>query len=170
VRSAGSLLLLAATAHARADDGVAVHAEAREPAPTLVLDPTLTSRFESVHAAEQTAHAILPVGHGVDAILDSAAWANDDISQHGWRAAAGLTRDFGVARLTATASYGGLDGRLGDGRYVDLTLALTHTFRLSRWMTAWISLSVSVRNWQGTPPPGESNGATVMLGVGTTFR
>ncbi len=168
MRTAGPLLFLAATAHA--DDGLAVHAESRDQTPILVLDPTLASRFETVHATEDSAHAIIPIGHGVDAILDSSSWVNDAIVERGWRSAAGLTRDFGVARLTATASYGGLDGRLGDGRYVDLTLALAHTVRLSRWMTAWISLSVTVRQWQGSPPPGESNDATVMLGVGTTFR
>ncbi len=167
MRRAASLLLLPALAHA--DDGIEVHARANEP-PVLVLDPTLTSRFESLHADEDTAHVIVPVGRGVDAILENTTWVNDDITQRGWRAAAGLTRDFGVARLTASATYGGTDGFLGGGRYVDLTVALTHTFHLSRWMTAWISLSLTARTWQGTPPPGEQNGAAAMLSVGTTFR
>jgi len=167
MRWAACLMLVPALA--QADDGIEVHARAEQP-PVLVLDPTLTSRFESLHADEANVHSVVPVGHGVDAILDNTTWANPDIVERGWRAAAGLTRDFGVARLTAMASYNGVDGWLGDGRYVDLTVALTRTFRLSRWMTAWISLSISVRSWTGTPPPGERNGAAAMLSVGTTFR
>jgi hypothetical protein len=167
MRWTAGLLLVPALAHA--DDGIELHARGEQP-PILVLDPTLASRFESLHADEQRDHAVVPVGRGVDAILDNTSWVNDDVVERGWRAAAGLTRDFGVARLTATASWNGVDGWLGGGRYVDLTIALTRTFKLSRWMTAWISLSVGVRSWTGTPPPGERNGAAVMLGVGTTFR
>jgi hypothetical protein len=163
-----ALLLLPALAHA--DDGLGIRVETREQAPILVLDPTLESRFETHGADEQHDHAVIPVGHGVDAILDQMSWADQDIMQNGWRSAAGLTRDFGFARLTAMGSYNGIDGRLGDGRYVDLTVALTKTFHLSHWMTAFISLSLSVRQWTGTPPPGERNGATGMLSVGTTFR
>lgn len=161
--------LLLVPALAQADDGIELHARGEQP-PILVLDPTLASRFETVHADEQSQHAIVPIGRGVDAILENTSWANTDVVARGWRTAAGLTRDFGVARLTAMASYNGVDGWLGGGRYVDLTVALTHTFKLSRWMTAWISLSLSVRSWTGTPPPGESNGAAAMLSVGTTFR
>lgn len=169
MRRAAWLVLVPAIAGA--DDTVDLHAHASEKdVPILVLDPALTSRFESVHADEQTAHAIVPVGRGVDAILENTTWTNDDLAQRGWRSAAGLTRDFGVARLTATAAYGGTDGWIGGGRYVDLTIALTRTFKLSRWMTGFISLSLGVRSWQGTPPPGESNGASAMLSVGTTFR
>lgn len=168
MRLAGCLLLVAAVAHA--DDGLEVRTHAAESAPILVLDPNLAERFETLHAVEDTAHAVVPVGHGVDAILDSDAWANDDVVEHGWRAAAGFTRDFGFARLTAGASYNAMNGRFGDGSYVDFTVALTRTFKLSRWMTAWISLSLGLRSWTSTPPLGQKNGGALMLSVGTTFR
>lgn len=167
MRWSAGLLLVPALAHG--DDGIELRARTEQP-PILVLDPTLTSRFESIHADEDEVHAVLPVGRGVDVILDNTTWSNPEIVERGWRTAAGLTRDFGVARLTAMASYNRVDGWLGGGRYVDLSIALSRTFKLSRWMTAWISLSISVRNWTGTPPPGERNGAAAMLSVGTTFR
>jgi hypothetical protein len=167
-----AVCVLCVAASARADDGLSLHAGPHdaEPGPQLTLDPLLESRFETLHADEDTAAARIPLGHHLAVQLENTAWSNRDITEHGWRSVAGITADHGNWHLSALASWNGVDGWFGGGRYTDYSVSLAHTFRLSRWMTAWIALSLASRQWSGTPPPGERNGATVMLTIGTTFR
>jgi hypothetical protein len=170
MRTVACVLCIAAAA--RADDGLSLHAERRdaEHVPELSLDPLLESRFETLHADEDTAAARIPLGAHLAAQLETTAWSNTDIAERGWRSAAGLTASRGNWHLTAGVAWNGVDGRFGSGRYTDYRLSLARTFRLSRWMTAWIALSLEHRQWAGTPPAGEQNGTALMLSVGTTFR
>jgi hypothetical protein len=168
--------VLCIAASARADDGdglLTLHAEPHdgEPAaPLLTIDPTLATRFETLHADEDTATARIPLGKHLEAQLARTAWSNTDIAERGWQSSAGLTATFGQWHVGALASWNGVDGRLGNGRYLDYGVSIARTFNLSRWMTAWIALSVGMRQWTGVPPAGEANGATLTLSVGTTFR
>lgn len=172
MRLAVCVLCVAASAHA--DDGLALHAAPhdREPdtGPLLTLDPVLTSRFETLHADEDTTTARIPLGHHLTAVLANTDWSNTDIVEKGWRSSAELRFDRGNWHLSALGAWNGVDGRFGGGRYTDLGVSLARTFRLSRWMTAWIALSLVQRRWLDVPPPGEGNGTTFMLSVGTTFR
>jgi hypothetical protein len=170
MRTAACVLCIAASAHA--DDGLALHAVRRdaEPAPQLELDPILSSRFETLHADEDTHAARIPLGPHLTAQLETTAWSNLDITEHGWSSVARLAADRGPWHASALVSWNGVDGWLGGGRYTDVGVALARTFHLSRWMTAWIALSISQRQWSGSPPPGERSGTTVMLSIGTTFR
>ncbi len=112
--------------------------------------------------------------------LEGRSWSNRDdpdplrptidVLGRGSSATARLSVDLGPVELEVTGSVVDLDTILGRGRYVDTGLAITKTRRLSRWMTAWISLGVGLRQWVGTVPDGESNGGQVTLTVGTTFR
>ena len=133
-------------------------------------NPLLESRFETLHADEDTAAARIPLGHQLAVQLETTAWSNRDIAEHGWRSVAGITADRGDWHLSARASWNGVDGRFGGGRYTDYGVSLARTLRMSRWMTAWIALSIAHRQWSDTPPAGERNGTAVMLTIGTTFR
>jgi len=74
-------------------------------------------------------------------------------------------------RFGAGVSVAHVDTRFGSGSYVDLGLSLSRTVRLSRWMTAWISLSFGRRRWlDSSPPAGEADATEAMLTIGTTFR
>ena len=170
MRLAVCVLCVAASAHA--DDGLSLHAEPHdaEPPPQLTLDPMLESRFETLHADEDSAAARIPLGKHLSAQLETTAWSNSDIAERGWRSAAGITLDRGNWHLTALASWNGVDGRFGSGRYTDVGVSLARTFRMSRWMTAWIALSIGQRRWSDNPPVGERNGTVLMLSIGTTFR
>jgi len=63
-----------------------------------------------------------------------------------------------------------LDTRYGRGTYYDLRISLFRTLRLSKWMTAWIALSVGHRQWADAPPAGEKSETQATLSIGTTFR
>lgn len=83
-----------------------------------------------------------------------------------------LTRELGPLELDASASLGNLQTRYTKGYYYDVGVALTYRRKLSKWMTAWISLSIGRRTWLGDKPPlGEEKESTqLVLSVGTTFK
>jgi hypothetical protein len=90
----------------------------------------------------------------------------EDLQVHGWRAAAELSYDLGPFRIGVNAS---LD-RVGSSEHRAVGLFAYRTFRLSRWMHAWIMLGVSYEEWMGIGTlPGRS-GVTTGLSIGTTFR
>ena len=94
-----------------------------------------------------------------------------DVPSQSWEVSLRLSRNLGFAHLDVGATLGEAQSRLlGDGaydpnadagglgtgrrpsmraRYYEVGAALTRTKRLSRWMTGWISLSVSARKWLG---------------------
>lgn len=96
--------------------------------------------------------------------------SRDPATARGWRAAAELSYDLGPVRIGVTGAIGEVDGRLERGRYRDVAVSLSRTFRLSRWMHGWISLSLGRRSWYGRPLYGEPDHTTLLLSVGTTFR
>jgi hypothetical protein len=90
--------------------------------------------------------------------------------ERGWRTGFELSYDLGPFRVGASAALGHTDGRFGRGTYQFAGVSIHRTFRLSRWMRAWISLGAGRRQWLGTPPQNESNDSTIGLTIGTTFR
>jgi hypothetical protein len=174
--------LVAGAPPVRGDDGLEVRArsELLDPGPRLELDPVLPPLLVGLGATAQVDRTELRIGADTRVVLEGVRWIHDDaaalphvdLPARGWRAAVRLSRDLGFAHLEAGASLDEVDSRFGSGRHVDLGLSIRRTFRLSRWMTAWISLGVGRRRWLGDEPPpaGESDATSVMLRVGTTFR
>jgi len=93
-----------------------------------------------------------------------------EVTARGWRAGLELSHDFGWFRLGVNVAMGHVDSPLERGDYRMIGISLFRTFRLSRWMQAWISLTAGYQQWLGTPPPGQQSAGTIMLGFGTTFR
>ncbi len=181
-RGAAILVLLAGARSAWGDGGVEVRerGELLEPGPRLELDPVLPPLLQGLGATEEADGIELRIGADTRVLLEGVRWIHDDaaamphvdLPARGWRAAVRLSHDLGFARLEAGASVNGVDSRFGNGRYVDVGISIRRTFRLSRWMTGWISLGAGRRQWlgDGPPPAGESDATEVMLRVGTTFR
>jgi hypothetical protein len=90
----------------------------------------------------------------------------EDLRLHGWRASAELSYDLGPFRVGVNASM----ERVGDSSHRMVGLFAFRTFRLSRWMHAWIVFGVSFEQWAGTGPNAGKQGLNVGLSLGTTFR
>jgi hypothetical protein len=90
----------------------------------------------------------------------------EDLNVHGWRVGAELTYDLGPFSVGINAS---LD-QVGSSSHRAVGLFAFRTFRLSRWMHAWIVLGISYEQWAGTGTLGPRSGVTTALSVGTTFR
>jgi hypothetical protein len=88
-----------------------------------------------------------------------------DLDIHGWRAGAELSYDLGPFRVGINASM----TRAGDTSHRMVGLFAYRTFRLSRWMHAWIVLGVALEQWRDASP-GTRQGVAVGLSLGTTFR
>ena len=94
-----------------------------------------------------------------------------DVVERGWRGAATLAHDFGPFSVAATAGLGHVDGVLETGTYRTLALSISKTHRFSKWVTAWIALTVASQQWIGsTPPAGDPSRTTFMLTIGGTFK
>lgn len=89
-----------------------------------------------------------------------------DLHVHGWRAAAELSYDLGLFRVGVNASM----TRVGDSSHRMVGLFAYRTFRLSRWMHAWIMFGIAAEEWQTAGVPGTKKGVTTGLTLGTTFR
>lgn len=166
---------------ARADDALTTRArlDAEAHAHVLELDPELQPRLEGLGAVEQSTRTTLPLDVHTVAMLTLAEWANEDTADHplidvpaaGWRAGFRLARDLGFATVELHGELDHVESRYGRGTYRDVGISIGRTFRLSRWMTAWISLGLAHRHWLDQAPAGEpSDETTVMLTIGTTFR
>ena len=152
-----------------------------EPEPLLHIDPTLVPRLEGLGAVEQTRETVLPIGAKARAVFEGAWWENDDrdlrhplidVPGRGWRTSLRLQRELGPLTLVLGAALADVDSRYGSGRYYDVGIGIGRTFKLSRWMTAWIMLTAGRRHWlTDRPIAGEPiDDTTVMLTFGTTFR
>ncbi len=149
--------------------------------PVLVLDPMLRPGIETFgtvevrHGARFHALGTRLTAAGIERLNER------DVFTRGWQAQVALSRDLGLVRLTAQASVETLQSsnlivvpegtrRFGSSSYVDTSIALTRTFKRSRWNAAWISLSLTRRHWIGDRPvPGEQDSTQFMLSIGTTF-
>jgi hypothetical protein len=128
--------------------------------------------------------------------LTGVEWANHDDAAlgqvvldsraRGWTAGSQVSHDLRFARLTLHGSVGQVDNELGSsrlvasdasgdkgvvgrGRYRELGVSLRRTFRLSRTMHAWVSLSVGHRAWSKASTLDEPDTTEVMLSIGSTF-
>ena len=167
-------------ATAAADDGLVVRAEGRaREEPILTLDPVIQSRLEGLAVEQHVEQAQFQVGK-TRVMVESIASDNvdtpwrvaTDVPSRSWRTVARFSRDLGFAQLVATGSLGEVQTRYGSGAYYDLGLSLVRSKRFSRWVTAWVALSLGTRTWLGdAPPPGEARSSTQLtLSVGGTFR
>jgi hypothetical protein len=182
-------LFLLASDDARADDrrssgeaapiGVSMRARRWAPpdVPLLHLDAFSPLNAESSAVADH-AMSRLDLGRGVRVTAEG-TWRSSALTSplseldgtvRGWSAASELSYAVGPFRLGARAGAGYVDHRFERGSYRFAGVSVSRTFRLSRWMLAWISLGIGFKQWSGAPPPGESNGAALELTVGTTFR
>ncbi|HTL35835.1 MAG TPA: hypothetical protein VL326_22050 [Kofleriaceae bacterium] len=181
MRRVALVVVAVAARTAAADDGVAVHVK-REAVhePYLTLDPMLRSNLEGLTATDERTATEVTIGD-THMILEGIASENvdrpdrgrvvEDVESRGWRAGVRITRKIGPFDFDAWAAAANVQTRYGSGTYRDVGVALTKRFSLSRWMKAWISLSVGSRTWLGgEPPPGEANSTQATLSVGTTFR
>lgn len=104
--------------------------------------------------------------------LQGVRYTNTSVTpERAWTASLRLAHDLGPFTIVAYAAAGGVDSRYTRGSYYDVGLSIGKSKKLSRWMTAWIALSIAHREWLGEPPPGEVKGETaVTLSIGTTFK
>ena len=183
MRRGCSILVLAAVGVrvARGDDTPEVHARWQKPehGPWLTLEPALQPKVQGLGATEETEGTQLRIGARTSLVLEGSTWLNKDtvkkplldLPGRGWQAALRLSHDFGWFRVGAAASLNHVDSRYERGTYRDVRVSVSRTTRLSRWMTAWISLEAGSRHWYGEKPPdGEADGTEAMLSIGTTFR
>jgi hypothetical protein len=150
--------------------------------PLLHLDPGTPTAAEGVAAEAHSEERVVELGRlrlatggrwwqsGLAIDPGRLRGDHDPATARGWRAAAELSYDLGPVRIGVTGAIGEVDGRLERGRYRDVAVSISRTFRLSRWMHGWISLSLGHRSWNARPLYGEPDGTTLLLGAGTTFR
>jgi hypothetical protein len=184
VRCLIALALLAI--EAEADDettGITIRAPERwqNGGPLLDSSPRATPNVKGLGVSETTFARIVERGPARVAVRGS-SWTCEqallhapgvhlDVPARGWETGLDLSYDLGPFRLGGHLTQGFVDSAYARGAYRDVGISISRTFTLSRWMHAWISLGVSRRNWlDEKPPPGETEGTTLMLSVGTTFR
>lgn len=167
-------VIIAAPARADPPASVTAHGEAGgAPAATPEDDWLVRPVIEDLGDWDATGETHARI-RGADLTLHGARWIGNELSTdpaaNGWRASVALSRDVGFARLGVYATADRVDSRFERGTMFSAGIALTRTLRLSRWMTAWLSLSVGVYRWTGTSPADERSGAAAMVTLGTTFR
>lgn len=177
MRFAVVVVLVALHTHARAD-GVFLRYRGESQGPLLELDPVFDPiarpNMEGLGTAE-TRHSSHYQLLGFDILVDGVERVNEvDTPHRGYRAGLRLSRDLGPFRLTAGYFRENTQSRFLEGtsrNYTERAIAITKTFKLSRWNTAWISLSLASRKWDGErPPEGEQDSTQLMLSIGTTFK
>ena len=141
--------------------------------PLLHLDPIAQPLRiglpETVDVAEQRT---IVLGKRTWAELQGMRYTNESVTpERAWTASLRTAHDVGPFTIIAHATAGGVDSRYTRGNYYDVGLTIGKSKKLSRWMTAWIALSIGRREWLGEPPPGEIKESTgVFLSIGTTFK
>jgi len=142
--------------------------------PLLHLDPTLFDSARAEGGLVDGNAATLSLGPHARLSAEATWWQTglapsmfaDDLPIHGWRAAAELSYDLGPFRVGVNASL----GRNGDLSHRMVGLFAFRTFKLSRWMTAWIALGLAWEQWDTPALARPRQGATIGLTLGTTFR
>lgn len=183
MRVVGGVLLLSIST-ALADDAITVRKREwfrPEEEPLLHIDPTWRPH-RALEGAEDITRATYSIGNTL-VVLERSAWSDSTgfvgegkvpatgITGDGWGVTLRLSRNLGPLRVGGYASYQALDTRLLRSSYVDVGVSVGRTFKLSKWMTAWVALSVGRRRWLGDIPLlSEKSDDTLMLSIGTTFR
>jgi len=173
-----ALVLVSSLAEARDDDPASIHLrrldEQSHDEPLLHLDGALLDRAAAEGVTVDARALTLELGPRARLAAQGASWQTgsspsmsaDGLRLHGWQAAGELSYDLGPFRVGVNASL----GRTGDLSHRMVGLFAYRTFKLSRWMTAWITLGLSWEQWDtpaiASPRPGTSLG----LSLGTTFR
>jgi hypothetical protein len=181
-----ALLLLAVLwpAVARAQPVEVSEEAAEEPALArdsgwLELDPLPPTSLEAMAPQEHTEATRVELFPGAVLDVSGTEWSNQDdhrttpidLPGRGWRAESRLAVALGGGfLLVANGAVAQSDTQFARGRYVDLSLAVVRTWKLTRWMTAWISLGVGARQWIGKAPDGEVDSTAIQLSIGTTFK
>lgn len=172
-------ILLASSASVAAADNTSVRVNVRRlvdaPAePWLHLDAAMPDLVDAAGGLQDGRAVLLELGPRVRLAAEGTWWQTglspslfaEDLDVHGWRASAELSYDLGWARVGANASI----GHLGDGGHRMAGLFAYRTFRLSRWMRAWIMLGASFEQWNVAGSPSPKRGTSVGFTLGTTFR
>ncbi len=139
----------------------------------LHLDPVALPSLAGLGAkTEMHEQTSVVIGHHTWVELEGTRWSNDlDVPERGWSGGVRLAHDFGPFVLSAGAQLHGIDRAYGAGSYYDIGLTIGKSKKLSRWMTAWIALSIGRRKWLGAQPPdGEADSTQITLSIGTTFK
>jgi hypothetical protein len=182
-----TLVLLVLTHVARADEPIELHdGLTREPTGPLLhvdsalvnVEAALRSNTEGFEADVEHERFDFSLGAHTRARLESSAWTGPLVNGNGWGATLRLVHDFKVIQVGVEASFQRVDsgsvradGKAVHGSYLFVGATVSRTHRLSKWMTAWIALSVGRRTWLGNElPPGEADDTAAMLSIGTTFR
>ena len=164
-----------------ADDGIRMHVEREEVhEPYLSLDPMFRSNMEGLTVQSERHETDVSIG-GTHVILEGIAAANvdrpeagqvtEDVASRSWRAGVRIARKIGPFDFEAWGAVENVQTRYGRGTYRDVGVSIAKRFSLSKWMKAWVALTLSNRQWlDDKPPDGEANGTSLMLSVGTTFR
>jgi hypothetical protein len=171
---------------ARADDATSLH-DGERPAllrkddePMLHIDPIAAPTFTGLGATNLVEERKrIDLGKHTWVELEGTQWKNDlDVPQRGWSAGVRIAHDFGPFWMSASASVNyvdsrfgrGVDPKRGRGTSRDVGVTIGKSKRFSRWVTAWIALTVGYRSWQGEAPIDEQDGGQAMLSVGGTFK
>lgn len=142
--------------------------------PLLHLDPNLFDTAAAEGGVVAGEGATLALGPHARLAAQGTWWQTglspsmfaEDLTLNGWQAAAELSYDLGWFRIGVNASL----GRYGDLSHRMVGLFAFRTFKLSRWMTAWIALGLSWEQWDTPALASPRQGTTVGLSIGTTFR
>ena len=153
-----ALALVPAAVHA--DDASAVR-QAETPAlvrgadeTMLHLDPVVLPFLADLRAREERRSRPLFVGAHTWIELEGARWENAlDVPERGWMVGLHAAHDVGWLRASVSARLHNIDSRQGGGAYYDLGLTIGTSKRLSRWMTAWIALTIGARTWSASRRP-----------------
>jgi len=167
-----ALLLVSSVAAADPTIRVRRHGEA-QPEPWLHLDATIVDSGAAEGGLVDGRAVLVEVGPRARLSAEGKWWQTglapsmfaEDLEHHAWRASAELSYDLGPFRVGLNASI----GREGDSTHRMVGLFAYRTFRLSRWMHAWIVFGVAYEQWDGVGP-GPRRGLNTGLSLGTTFR
>jgi hypothetical protein len=180
MRLCGLCLLLAASA-ARADDGMSLRMrqiEEAQPEPLLQLDAMRPDRVDAEGGIIDRRAALFDLGSRARLAAEGKWWETglapsifgDDLALRGWRASAELSHELGPFRVGVNASMARERNHFGDATHRMVGLFAYRTFRLSRWMHAWIVLGVAYEQWTGATPQRPAQDFSTGLALGTTFR
>ena len=168
------LLLLSSVVSADEVTSIRVHRHGEaQTEPLLHLDGVTFDRAEAEGGLVDGRTAILDLAPRARLGAEASWWQTglspsmfaEDLQISGWRASAELSYDLGPFRVGVNASL----ERDGDSSHRMVGLFAYRTFRLSRWMHAWIVLGVALEQWDGPGLP-RRQGTYAGLTLGTTFR